>query len=188
MLEQNTRATKLKLLVDPRGRALTYTMTRAELAAIQAALTTSPPAHNIHILTDSLASIYMISNKIYKPSKQFGHCSKDILQDIVDLIRIRGTEGGKTTIGKIKAHIGYIGNEMADQAAKAATLGLEDINFVCPTNSDPMQGLIWPGPHSSVVRVAGWFAGGREFDSPWGHPTWFPGGRSWHPSRGWGSR
>ena len=33
---------------------------------------------------------------------------------------------------------------MADQAAKAATLGLEDINFVCPTRSDPMQGLIWP--------------------------------------------
>ena len=124
MLEQRAKAVSLKLLVDPRGRDLTNTITRAELAAIQAALSTVPHTQDIHILTDSLASIYMLGNKIYKPEKQFGHCSKDILQDIVDLIRSRGVEGSKTTIGKIKAHTGCIGNEMADQAAKAAALGV----------------------------------------------------------------
>ena len=144
MLEQRSKVARLKLLVDPRGKDLTNTITRAELAAIQAALSTVPPTQDIHILTDSLAAIYMLGNKIYRPAKQLGHCSKDILQDIVDLIRSRGLEGSKTTIGKIKAHIGCVGNEMADQAAKSAALGLEDINFECPTDPDPMRGLIWP--------------------------------------------
>jgi ribonuclease HI len=133
-----------ELLVDPAGQGLTNTINRAELSAIQAALMHIPRHQAAHILTDSLASIQMIGNKIYRPTTQFGHCNKDTLQDIIDLLHERGTCNSHTTIGKIKAHIGCEGNELADQAAKHAAMGTKPIHYMCPSNADPMQDLIWP--------------------------------------------
>ena len=58
------------------------------------ALQNTPRNEPIHILTDSLESIYMISNKIYKSTTQFGHSQADLLQDIVQLLHDRGEQGG----------------------------------------------------------------------------------------------
>ena len=134
--------------IDPAGHGLTNTINRAELAAIHAAICSTlrqePLEQPLHILTDSLASIYMISNTIYKPTTQFGHTQGDVLQDIVHLLHARGEKNGKTTIGKIKSHIGCVGNELADTAAKEVALGTRDADYTCPSNPEPLRGMAWP--------------------------------------------
>ena len=86
----------------------------------------------------------MINNRIYKPTSQLGRRQEGVLQDIAILLRRRGQDRRKTTIGKIKAHTVCTGSELADHYAKAVALGTHYIDYTCPSNKYPMYNLIWP--------------------------------------------
>ena len=64
------------------------TINRAELLAIHAALRArelNPPA-KISICTDSLCSMYQISNMLTKPHTMEGHRHRDLLEGILSLV------------------------------------------------------------------------------------------------------
>jgi exonuclease III/ribonuclease HI len=104
------------------------TIARAELSAIRAALSVAQEnmmmtggAEDIHIATDSLASIYAIKKIVNRPQDLQEHRHLRLLQDICEAIS--SFRGGKVHIWKVKAHTGVLGNELADRAAVATAKG-----------------------------------------------------------------
>jgi ribonuclease HI len=93
------------------------TVNRAELAAIQAALTQPRP---VTILTDSATSIHQIKNILENPMRFRIHNHKLLLVRIAHDMLHRAAQGHTTHIYKVRAHIGVAGNTIADAAAKLA--------------------------------------------------------------------
>lgn len=89
----------------------------AELTAILKALTAASPTEQLLIGTDSLSSIKLISDILHTPLKVRTHAERNTLIQIEKSIVAR--RAAKTTIFKLKAHIGIVGNEAADKAALA---------------------------------------------------------------------
>ena len=101
------------LYIDPSGEGPTNTITRAESAAILQAL-----KYGTCIATDSAACMYQLRNMMMKPMRMRNHKNKHMLLSILQ--RVQST-GQVVKIYKVKAHIGVLGNEYADEAAEHAT-------------------------------------------------------------------
>ena len=95
------------------------TINRAELVGILVALKWGATK----ILTDSASSICQIRKHMFRPQDQDIHRHKDLLDDIVT--RIKDAEG-PVFIGKVKSHIGIVGNERADEIAVNVAKGRTD--------------------------------------------------------------
>jgi hypothetical protein len=90
---------------------ITNTISRAELAAIAAAV-----IHGYsHIATDSLTSLYQITEQLSHPNFHRHHIQGDVLQSIAKAIR---QSPSPIHFFKAKSHAGIIGNEHADALAK----------------------------------------------------------------------
>ena len=105
--------------IDPAGQGATNTITRAELVAILQALQ-EVNGQPCVIATDSKASMHMIQNQLFNPSKLRNSPHSRLLSAIGNVLRDRARAKVHTTIVKVKSHIGVHGNEMADKLANAA--------------------------------------------------------------------
>jgi ribonuclease HI len=109
---------------DHQQPACVNTINRAELAAIDVALkealqnTASPP--EIHIATDSLASIYQIRRANTRPQDQKEHRHLKIIEGIAGAI---SSSTSIVHLWKVRSHIGIVGNEIADETAVAVSSG-----------------------------------------------------------------
>jgi ribonuclease HI len=125
-------------LVRPGGMGMLNTIMRAELAAIQVALS-SGHGHRC-IATDSLAAMYLIQRAVSNPDSLLDHLHAPTLSEIARLVR----DGeGPVTMHKVKAHSGVIGNAAADAAAKraAADPAAAGEGLWAPP---PFEGRLWP--------------------------------------------
>jgi ribonuclease HI len=105
--------------VDPVALdGMNKTINRAEMAAIYVALMEGRDRAELNILTDSQVSLQWILNEIHRPMRTAKLMHREILRAVVDLIVARDREGHSTFIGKVKAHAGVRGNDLADAAAK----------------------------------------------------------------------
>ena len=139
---------KTTTLINTESMGVTNTITRAELSAIMIALTREGreghPNEDMTILTDSLTSLHLIRKAIRNPMQITDHSHKALLDAIVMALIKRSNGGLKTHIGKVRAHIGVYGNEMADQGAKQACSGdaMHDAHVLAGTN--PYVERYWP--------------------------------------------
>jgi len=109
------------------------TINRAEMAAIYAALHDGRDRETVNILTDSQVSIHWILNEIHRPMRTAKLMHREILQAVADLIVERDGKGYNTFIGKVKAHAGVRGNDLADAAAKQQATSTSGIDTKIPS-------------------------------------------------------
>ncbi|KAK3274381.1 hypothetical protein CYMTET_17430 [Cymbomonas tetramitiformis] len=95
---------------------------RAELLAIQKAVTLPPPpsGNGLTICTDSANSIRQLESMRTKPHNMEHHQQRDLLYAILVNIEALVAAGHTVSLLKVKAHTGIVGNEKADEAAKQA--------------------------------------------------------------------
>jgi len=108
--------------VNPKGMGITNTISRAELAAIAAAV-----IHGYsHIATDSLTSLHqiMIKKQLSHPNLHRHHIQGDVLQSSAKAVR---QSPSPIHFFKVKSHAGIIGNEHADVLAKNLATTYSDI-------------------------------------------------------------
>jgi ribonuclease HI len=106
--------------VNLKGMGITNTISRAELAAIAAAV-----IHGYtHIATDSLTSLHQIKKQLSHPNLLRHHIQGDVLQSIAKAIR---QSPSPIHFYKVKSHAGIIGNEHTDALAKKSATTYADI-------------------------------------------------------------
>lgn len=133
-----------RYLIDPNGRQVDNTITRAELAAIYHTVHDLMPASGGDtIFTDSLAAIHLISRAVHRPHTLAGHLHGELLRATAADLIARAHSGLRTRIVKVKAHSGITGNEGADAAAKEAGQPSADHDYVTPA-SIPFGGWCQP--------------------------------------------
>ncbi|KAK3289141.1 hypothetical protein CYMTET_3412 [Cymbomonas tetramitiformis] len=95
---------------------------RAELLAIQKAVTLPPPpsGKGLTICTDSANSIRQLESMRTKPHSMEHQQQRDLLYAILVNIEALVAAGHTVSLLKVKAHTGIKGNEKADEAAKQA--------------------------------------------------------------------
>ena len=128
-------------LVAPGGEGPSWTVTRAELAAIWVALLKGYTT----IATDSLASIWLIQAAVGDPMRLRRHKHRPLLAAIVELI---DAAPSPVTIVKVAAHqglgaMGAIGNNEADLAAKKAACSPDSCDECCDVEAHGFDGQIW---------------------------------------------
>ena len=104
------------------GRAVTNTITRAELVAILVALQEMKDTR-MHetIATDSQATISVIHKHLYEIHEHAEKRHKALLQRIVAILLHRAAAGVVTTFLLVNSYIGTAGNEAAGKLAGEAT-------------------------------------------------------------------
>jgi exonuclease III/ribonuclease HI len=131
---------------DDQQPACVNTINRAELAAIDVALkeamqqTDSPP--EIHIATDSLASIYQVRRANTRPQDMKEHRHLNIIENIARAI---SSSTSIVHLWKVRSHIGIVGNEIADETAVAVSNGQvpdEDLSSY-DTTSNNRDRMYW---------------------------------------------
>ncbi|MCA3358106.1 MAG: hypothetical protein ING02_08890 [Roseomonas sp.] len=126
--------------VDPGGKGITNTITRAELAAIRAALELG---YRI-IATDSLTSIFLIRRAVMDPNGLRHHLHKQMLESIVHCIAARQQQGlPPVHILKVRAHQGVVGNEMADAIARWSAEASGGHECAVQAENRPFHELTW---------------------------------------------
>ena len=132
-----------QFLINPCGKGVTNTINRAELSAIYHVFADiSDPTDDVLIFTDSQVSIQLINRILRRPDTETG-MHKELLLRIATLILQRAQSGHHTSILKVKSHIGIVGNEAADRAAKAAADNPQQTVLQTPA-SNPFLGKWWP--------------------------------------------
>ena len=97
--------------VNPKGMGITNNISRAELAAIAAAV-----IHGYsHIATDSLTLLHQIKKQLLHPNLHCHHIRGEVLQSIAKAIC---QSPSPIHFFKVKSYAGIIGNEHADALAK----------------------------------------------------------------------
>ena len=141
----DTRPTIFK--VHPNGKGYTNTITRAELSAILAALTTNgltKTNETVHIFTDSLCSIHLIHRILNSPHTLTECKHRDTLERIIWALKERAEGGAHTYIYKVKSHAGCEGNNTVDKAAKEAALDATHTDQIVDTSdNDPYSHSTW---------------------------------------------
>jgi len=125
-------------LLDPRGIGPTNTINRAELVAILHALTNTCATEATKtrvIATDSLCSLHWINRGLRRPQTLAHSKHFQLIERIVERLRDRASRGLRTSLVKVMAHTGVVGNEMADQMAKMAALQLAGTPPCCQTST-----------------------------------------------------
>ena len=108
-------------LIHPGGCGPTNTINRAEGAAVFALLVDIlEEDEHATIFTDSQWVIHMLSRAVWEPASIEGNLHGQLLQGASRQIVARANNGIRTSILKVKAHTGVVGNEGADSAAKRA--------------------------------------------------------------------
>ena len=129
------------LTIDPAGDGPSNTITRAELAAIWAALTKGATT----VATDSAASLWMIQRALLNPnSLRQNRLHRPLLLAILELLR---AAGGPVELIKVKAHTGVVGNEMADLAANDARerkVAGKPCDLTCDVRAHELADTFWP--------------------------------------------
>ena len=106
--------------VNPKGMGITNTISRAELAAIAAAV-----IHGYsHKATNSLTSLHQFKKQLSHPNLHRHHIQGDVLQSIAKAIRQLTSP---IHFFKVKSHAGIVGNEHADILAKKSAITYSDI-------------------------------------------------------------
>ena len=106
--------------VNPKGMGITNTISRAELAAIAAAV-----IHGYsHIAIDSLTSLHQIKKQLSHPNLHRHHIQGDVLQSIAKAIR---QSPSPIYFFKVESHAGILGNKHADPLAKMSATTYADI-------------------------------------------------------------
>ena len=120
----------------PEGRA---TINHAELVAILVALRHSP-AHQQHVITsDSACALWQIAKMIHRPQDMEFHKHADTLDAIRLHLEERAQRGAPPVrLLKVRAHNGVVGNERAEEIAKAAARGTDqpDESFTWSENQN----------------------------------------------------
>ena len=153
-------------LVAPGGEGPSWTITRAELAAIHTAALSK--GHTT-ICTDSLASIRMIQAAVCDPMRLHRHKHRTLLEEIVALIDAAQTQ---VTIAKVAAHqglgaMGAIGNNEADTAAKEAARQEEEAcDIRCKAEAHGFSDQVWirvrtENPTDGTSKLVMWGTCGR---------------------------
>jgi len=98
------------------------TVNRAELMAIWLALEAqgNETRNEVKICTDSANALHQVNNMRAKPYMMERHQHRDTLHGIMGAIEKLNEAGTAVKLYKVKAHIGIVGNEGADEAAKEA--------------------------------------------------------------------
>lgn len=142
--------------VNPNGSGCTNTITRAELAAIRAALAEFGSVgkefgnKKLTIASDSAASLYLIKRAINEPRRLHLSKHRDLLGSIVELLHARQTRGAHADLIKVVSHTGLHGNEMADEGAGAVAVGEKQADVSETADNNPT-----PRPTFTVTRDDG---------------------------------
>lgn len=130
-----------RIPINPRSSQGNHedTINRAELVGILIALQEGAK----DIATDSLTSMHQIRKQLLRPQDQEGHKHQSLIQAIVDLIK---PSREPIHLHKVPAHVGVIGNELADEIAKGAAKGdiPEEDCRVYSHPSHSRDGMYWP--------------------------------------------
>ena len=111
---------RIPLRKPKRHRFITNTISRAELAAIAAAL-----IHKYsHIATDSLTSMHQIKKQLSHPNLHRHHIQGGVLQSIAKAIY---QSPSPINFHKVKSHAGIIGNVYADALARKSITTYSDV-------------------------------------------------------------
>jgi len=143
-----------EITIDPCGLGPTHTVHRGELVAIQFALQLCAGNEDVRILTDSQASMDGIRNYIQKPSHMQTHKYRDLLKDTVARLAARGRNNLRTTIAKIAAHTGIVGNERADEVAKRAAAPDAVTDHSQPLGNRQIDDIFWLQTYDYVTAEA----------------------------------
>jgi len=129
------------------GRALT-----GELVGISTALRNCRAEADSVIATDCLTAMGAIENGLYDSDSMTGHAEERELRLVVKLLRARTA---KTTLIKVKAHVGITGNELADKAANAGRTNTSHTRLAPPaTGAGASSDDEEEAPKLSVVVTA----------------------------------
>jgi ribonuclease HI len=152
-----TIAVHCKYNSDPEHPECVNTINRAELAAIKVAvdmaLTETGTDTEVHIATDSLASMYQIQKAMARPQDITEHRHLLLIKQIVQSIQ---DSACTVHIWKVKSHIGIVGNEAADQIAVAVSnnrtsdLEAEKETFTDPSNN--RSDMYWLYTASGILQ------------------------------------
>ena len=132
------------MLVNPNGEGYTNTINRAELSAIHQALHAADTGDSLHLYTDSLCSIHLIRRMLDSPWTLTECKHEKMLQSIVEILRQRAEAGATTHMHKVRSHVGIMGNEKADEAAKLAAQDPTSDRLVKEwTQKNPYKSRAW---------------------------------------------
>jgi ribonuclease HI len=131
--------------VDPAGHEYTNTITRAELAAIRAAIATYMDTRSqlVTIATDSQASIHLIKRAVNDPAKLHISKHKAILGDIAELLYQCAHRKTRVQLIKVRSHTGLFGNDKADEGATAVARGDAKADLLETADNAPFDKLLW---------------------------------------------
>ena len=73
---------------------------------------------------DSQAALLALNNDHVKPK---------LVKETVDILNLLVSSGKNITLSWVKAHVGYLGNELADEAAKGGALSCDSVVIPCCT-------------------------------------------------------
>jgi ribonuclease HI len=143
------------IMLDLASAGMTNTINRAELAPILYALQNNV---GCTVATDSACNLYQIARYICDLSGMERHTHRPLLELIASEILERCRAGQPVHLIKVSAHSGIVGNEMADELAKAAGSrsadgGPSEEVMICPAPAEtPMHKLYWPVYEHGAAR------------------------------------
>ena len=94
---------------------------RATIQSIYVALQECRPDHDEVIATDSKCSMDKIAKHMRDPTLTVNDIHRPMLQAITELLVQRASNSVKTTLMKVKSHIGIQGNEQARPTCKCSS-------------------------------------------------------------------